>query len=153
MKNIEKTQEYEHFKRCLKEYNYFMRQSDYWKKEHERLSDLLNECTGHVKGISFEEKSGNSHRLTTYENELIISEATAEAECRRMMNEAERIDKREKINFRLSKLSDSERWMIESRYFMGMTLHQIAKVKGYSDASTPKRKIERIIYKMVEMEI
>ena len=152
----------EHFERVLLDYKYY---SDIYTRlagEYYRLSNELQEECGHIKGVSFDrEPSGNNTpvRVTPYINELILREATAEAELKRIQQKMDWFDEENKIFERLSTLNTKERQLIELRYFEGYTLKQIRSLiysndnKQTYDESYMRRKIRKALISMLVADV
>lgn len=155
-KEATKNADIEHMIRMLQEYKYYMDLYELWHKKYERLSDKLNEeCQG-AKGISYDkEPTGvKTVAVSTYMNELILEEASAEIERDRAYKRMIDTEEEAKIQYRLRKLSGEERELIEARYFQGYSLKQMISMTQYKYAneSALYKRIQRILQKMIEIE-
>lgn len=153
MKKILVTKEdIDYMKRVLSNLRYHYEKANFFKKEQKTAAELLDEeIKG--RGISYDSLPSVSRGVSTYENELIITEASYAQMAQNELKKANNILEEEKIEDRLEVLKEKELEIYDDYFVDGMTLEQIAFKFNKKSKQWAAQKIDDIVRKMLEVEL
>lgn len=135
--------------RTLKNYYYLLSEQQKMVKEAIILDDKIKQEM-EVAGISYDKETGVYNNTDTpYICSLIQEQASYELEAINYEWAAKDLDKHNKINKRLSTLSDDQKLTINAICRRNMSLQQYAKAEQVSRQAI-KNRVENAIRKMVE---